>query len=127
MNRREFIKYSAVSGVVLAHPTVALSDNGIVIKPSGGDDTQAINAALTASARTGNAALLANGAFTITDTIFVPSGARLVGQGLKSPVSFRGGKVGVVMRIEEPHAVRPIEQLYVEDRRFPVPFFATIG
>ncbi len=127
MNRREFIKYSAVTGLTFTYPTIALSKNGIVIKPSGGDDTQAINAALTASARTGDVAILANGAFTITDTILVPSGARLLGKGLKTPVSFQGGKVGVVMRIEEPHVNKPIEQLYVEDRRFPVPFFAKIG
>lgn len=127
MNRREFIKYSAVSGLIVAHPTVALTGSGIIIKPSGGDDTAAINAALKASARSGDVATLAKGSFRISDTIFVPTGARLIAQGVSSPIHFEGGKAGVVIRIEEPHADKPIAHLYVEDRRFPVPFVAKIG
>ena len=127
MNRREFIKYSAVTSLIAVHPTVALSDSYILIRPSGKDDTAAINAALKASARSGNTAMLAKGAFTISDTIFVPCGARLIGQGVSSPVHFEGGKLGVVVSIEEPHADNPIQRLYVKDRRFPVPFVANIG
>jgi hypothetical protein len=127
MNRRQFIKYSAIQSMVLTYPSVTLSGTLIVIRPSGGDDTDAINTALRASARVGEPAILAEGAFTITDTIYVPPGSRLIGQGKSSCVAFKGGKAGVVIRIGEPHNKDAVQRLFVEDRRSPVPFMAMIG
>lgn len=127
MNRRQFLTYSALQGFIAACPSVSLSGTQIVIAPSGGNDTEAINAALRASAHTGYPAALQQGAFTVTDTIHVPAGARLIGQGDASRVSFRGGRTGVVIRICEPHQVNAVKGLLVEDQRSPVPFIAMIG
>lgn len=127
MNRREFIKYSAVSGMIALHPTVVLSRAQIIIEPSGEDDTDAINTALRASARIGDPAILANGVFTITDAIVVKSGGQLIGRGQESLVIFRGSKAGVIVRAEEPCDEKSVSNLIVKDGRSPIPFIARIG
>ncbi|MEZ5543576.1 MAG: hypothetical protein R3F42_16300 [Pseudomonadota bacterium] len=127
MNRRQFLTYSALQGFIAACPSVSLSATQIVIAPTGGDDTEAINAALRASAHSGYPAALQHGAYTVTDTIHVPSGARLIGLGNASRVSFRGGRTGVVIRIDEPHRDNAVRGLLVEDQRSAVPFIAMIG
>lgn len=127
MNRRDFIKLSAISGLVASYPAISFADCGITIRPSGRDDTDAINAALRASARTGDPAVLAYGDFTITNTITVPSGGKLVGRGRASLITFNRGNDGVVVRIEEPQTEDAVAGLVVEDKRSPVPFIAAIG
>ena len=127
MNRRQFIQYTAIQSFIFACPTVSFSGTQIVIKPSGGDDTEAINAALRASAVTEYPAILARGTYTISDTIHVPSGARLIGRGNLSRVIFNGSKGGVVVRVDEPHKENAVKSLLVEDQRSSVPFIALIG
>jgi hypothetical protein len=127
MNRREFIQYTVIQSFIASCPTVSFIGTQIVVKPSGGDDTEAINAALKASAVTKYPALLGKGIFIISDTLFVPSGARLIGRGISSRVVFNGGKAGVVVRVDEPHKKNAITNLFVEDKRSLVPFIALIG
>lgn len=127
MDRREFIKLSALGSLLVSFPCIALEKTQLVVHSSGGDDTDAINAALRASARIGDPVALAKGYFRVTGTIVVPAGARLIGQGRLSSVSFDGRKVGEVIQIEEPHADCSVKCLYVEDRYSPVPFTAIIG
>ncbi len=127
MDRREFIKRSAATSLIGAYPSVVFSSTELVIEPSGGNDTNAINAALKASARTGNPAVLSEGAFTITDSIVVPVGACLIGKGKSSTIAFEGGNVGVVVRVEQPSSKPAVTNLYVEDKRSSVPFVALIG
>lgn len=127
MNRRDFIISTAVSGLIANLPTVSHAGERIIIKPSGKDDTHAINSALRASARIGIPATLAEGEFTIKNTIIVPAGARFICKGRLSKIIFSTDTTHEVIRIEEPHLERPVKTLFVENRSSTVPFLAIIG
>jgi hypothetical protein len=127
MDRREFIKHTATSSLLAAYPTVVYSGAEITVKPSGSDDTSSINNALRASARTGDPVRLLKGNFSVTDSIVIVSGSRLIGSGKTTAVTFNGGKDGIVIRIDEPVMRNSVVNLYVEDKRSPVPFVSLIG
>ena len=127
MDRREFIKRTATSGLIAAYPTVVFSGSEITVRPSGSDDTSAINNALQASARTGDPVRLLEGSFTVSDSIILPAGSRLIGAGKTTPVTYTGGNDGIVIQIEEPFVSQSVINLYVEDKRSPVPFVSLIG
>ena len=71
---------------------------------------------------TGVPAVLATGVVTVTGTIIVPAGARLISKGRSSRVIFNAGATHEVIRIEEPHLEHPVKRLFVENRNSIVPF-----
>ena len=127
MDRREFIKHTATSGLLAAYPTIIYSGDEISFIPSGSDDTNCINNALQASARTGDPVRLLTGNFSVTDSIVIVSGSRLIGAGKLTAVTFNGGKDGIVIQIAEPAMKQSVVNLYVEDKRSPIPFTSLIG
>ena len=52
------------------------------------DDTAALNAAFQSSASSGNVAYLPQGVYIVTNTVFVPSGARVVGEAWSQIMAF---------------------------------------
>lgn len=127
MDRRDFIIRSAISSLIASFPSVFLSRQTLIIKPTGADDSMVINTTLRASARVGIPALLAEGVFTVTETIIVPVGARIIGQGKLSKIKFSTEAAHEVIRIDEPHLKHPVKKLFIENRNSPVPFIAIIG
>jgi hypothetical protein len=77
------LSLAAVAGSALggAQPASANStENVIALEPSGGDDTKAINTALTTAATSGGIVVLAGGTFNISSSIIPQGGVLLLGE-----------------------------------------------
>ncbi|MCX2981806.1 hypothetical protein EYC98_13150 [Halieaceae bacterium IMCC14734] len=127
MNRREFFHLTAVGGIIASFPTVSLCRESIYLMPSGGDDTEAINTALKASARIGVPVILSQGAYTVTDSIIVLVGAKLISQGESSLITFTGQSTHAAITIHRPCHSDAVKNLHVKDSRSLVPMTAMIG
>ena len=76
------LSLAAVAGSALggAEPASAATENVTALEPSGGDDTKAINTALSNAATPGGIVVLAGGTFTISSSIIPQGGVLLLGE-----------------------------------------------